>query len=257
MRKSFYVYLLLLLSFGASPMAGAAGFDGKVEWAQRVVMSVPVSGVIEIVAVDTGQPIKKGQLLVQLEQTPFTTELVAAKAARAQAAGDRREARRDFAQTKELYERGLISNVELENAELKAKRANAAWSAASARVKRAEYDLAHSSLRAPFDGWMLQRKVQVGESIISTQQAQTLIVVAAANDYLARAAIPAKKMNKVKMGDRAKVEVGKDTFDGKVTVLGLEPIKYKKKEDKFYEIAVRFNSGGKLLRAGQSVEVDF
>ena len=249
--------LLVLMLLLGSAAASAGGFDARVEWARRVAMSVPVSGVVEMVAIETGQSVQKGQVLVQLEQTPFETELAAARSARIQAAGDRREAQRDHAQTKELYERGLISNVELENAELKAKGAVAAWNAAAARVKRAEYDLAHSSLRAPFDGWLLQRKVQVGESIISTQQAQTLIVVAAANEYLARAAVPAKKMNKLKLGDPAMVEVGKEVFKGTVAVMGLEPIRRKNADDLFYEIAVSFNSGGKLLRAGQEAEVDF
>ncbi|KPK10690.1 MAG: hypothetical protein AMJ68_08465, partial [Acidithiobacillales bacterium SG8_45] len=104
----------MLLLVASATMA--AGFDGRVEWARRVAMSVPVSGIVD----STGQPIKKGQMLLQLEQTPFVTELVEAKAARDQAAGSRHEARRDYKQTKELYDRGLISNVELENAKLKA-----------------------------------------------------------------------------------------------------------------------------------------
>ncbi|MCG6975753.1 MAG: efflux RND transporter periplasmic adaptor subunit [Acidiferrobacterales bacterium] len=249
--------VLSVMSLFITSAAMAAGFDGKVEWARRVAVSVPVSGIVESIAVDTGQPIKKGQLLLQLEQTPFVAELEEAKAARNQAAGDRREAERDYKQTKELYDRGLISNVELENAELKAKRASAAWNAAGARLKRAEYDLGHSRLVAPFNGWLLGRNAQVGQTIISTQQAQTLLVIAAANEYLARAEVPGKKLRDLKMGDRAVVEVADKKFNGVITVLGLEPVAGRKKDDTYYEVAISFNSGGALLRAGQQAEVSF
>jgi RND family efflux transporter MFP subunit len=214
----------LALWLGVLHAVLAAGFDARVEWAKRVAMSVPVSGVVQTVDVDTGQAIKKGQVLLQLEQTPFVTGLATAKAARTQAASDRREAQRDLAQTRELYERGLISNNELEDAELKANRANAGWKAAAARVKRAQYDLDHSRLRAPFDGWVLGRNVQAGQSIISTQQAQILLVVAAADKYIARAEVPGKKLASLKMGDRAVVEVGGKSYKGTVSVLGLETI---------------------------------
>jgi macrolide-specific efflux system membrane fusion protein len=250
MRNPRLVLSVMLLFVTSATMA--AGFDGKVEWARRVALSVPVSGIVDSIGVETGQPIRKGQVLLQLEQTPFATELVEAKAARNQAAGDRREAQRDYKQTKELYDRGLISNVELENAELKAKRANAALNAAGARLKRAEYDLGHSRLVAPFDGWLLGRNAQVGQTIISTQEAQTLLVIAAANEYLARAEVPGKKLSDLKIGDRAEVDVGGKSFNGVITVLGLEPI-----AGNDYEVAIAFNSGGELLRAGQKAKVKF
>ena len=255
-RRTFFVGFLALLWLPNASLL-AAGFDAKVQWARRVMLSVPVSGVVQTISVDTGQAIKKGQLLLQLEQTPFATELAAAKAAQAQAGGDRHVARRDLGQTRELYERGLISNVELENAELKLKRAVAGWNAARARVQRAQYELAHSQIKAPFDGWLLGRNVQVGQSIISTQQAQTLLIAAAANEYVARAEVPGKKLEGLKMGDRAVVEVNGESFKGKISVLGLEPLVRKKGGDAVYEVGVAFNSGGQLLRAGQQAEVDF
>jgi RND family efflux transporter MFP subunit len=255
MRTSRLVLSVMLLLVASATMA--AGFDGRVEWARRVAMSVPVSGIVDSISVDTGQPIKKGQMLLQLEQTPFVTELVEAKAARDQAASSRHEARRDYKQTKELYDRGLISNVELENAKLKANRADATWKAAGARVERAEYNLAHSRLVAPFDGWLLGRNAQVGQTIITTQQAQTLLVIAAASEYLAWAEVPGKKLRDLKIGDRAVVKVNDKSFNGVISVMGLEPVAGRKKDDSYYEVAISFNSGGELLRSGQQAEVKF
>lgn len=244
-------YLLL------SPQLFAASFNAKVEWAKRVTLSVPVSGIVSLVTVETGQKIKTGQILLKLDQVPFITGLQAAKAARSHAATNRREASRDLSQTKELYARGLISNVELENAQLKAKRANAAWDAAGARVQTANYKLTHSRIVAPFDGWVLARKVEAGQSIISTQQATTLLVVAASNSYIARAEVPGDKLKKLKPGAKVKVEVDGLDFEGSVRQLGLEPVRPVTGSDTYYEVGVHFNSGGRLLRAGQKAEISF
>lgn len=227
------------------------------EWAKRVTLSVPVSGVVTLVTVETGQKIKTGQILLKLDQIPFITDLRTAKADRSQTKSNRREAHRDLAQTKELYERGLTSNVELENAQLKAKRADAALDGARARVKRASYNLSNSRIIAPFDGWVLVRKVEVGQSIISTQQAATLLVVAASNSYIARAEVPGGALNKLEPGEAVEVEVDGMDYKGTVRQLGLEPVRPTTGGEAYYEIGVHFDSGGRLYRAGQKAEISF
>lgn len=240
-----------------SPLTIAASLDAKVEWAERVSLSVPVSGIVSQVTVETGQNIKPGQILLRLDQDPFKTALQEAKAKKSQAASNRYEARRDLKQTKELYERGLISNVELENAQLKSDRSNAAWDVARATVSTAKYKLAHSQIVAPFDGWVLQRKVEIGQSIISTLQAQILLVVAASNSYIARTRVPGNEMTKLKRGTDVKVKVGSKIYKGKVWQLGLEPVRPRTGRTAFYELGVKFNSEGRLLRAGQNAEIKF
>lgn len=128
---------------------------------------------------------------------------------------------------------------------------------ARATVSTAKYKLAHSQIVAPFDGWVLQRKVEVGQSIISTQQAQILLVVAASNSYIARTRVPGKEMTKLKPGTDVKVKVGSKIYKGKVWQLGLEPVRPRTGRTAFYELGVKFNSEGRLLRAGQNAEIKF
>lgn len=257
MTRKYGLFSTAVCCLMLSPQLLAASFDAKVEWAQRVILSVPVSGIVSKVTVETGQKIRAGQILLKLDQAPFLTALQAAKAARRQSATNRREARRDLTQTKELYARGLISNVELENAQLKAIRANAAWDAAAARVKTANYKLAHSRILAPFDGWVLSRRVAPGQSIISTQHAETLLVVAASNSYIARAEVPGGKLKKLQPGAAVNVEVDGIDFKGTVRQLGLEPVRPTTGGEAYYEVGVHFDSGGRLLRAGQKAEISF
>lgn len=253
--KPFQIMLaLLLLSAAASVQADV---DARIYWGKRIEMGVPVSGVVDKVPVDTGVRVKKGGLLLSLEQTPFRTALVEAKAALAQASGRRKEFRRDYAQAKELYDRGLTSNVEFENASLKKEYSEAAYTAARARLQRAEYELSRSSLRAPFDGLVLSKKVEAGQTLISTQQVETVITFAAEGDYVARGLVIGKKLGDIEIGKKATVLVSGRKFAGTVSALGLEPVNGNKSGDPKYEVSVRFSAGSVLLRAGMEAEIEF
>jgi len=234
-----------------------ADIDARIDWAQRVDMGMAVSGVVEKLPVSVGMRVTKGDVLIELEQTPFTTALTEARAALAQAAGTRKETRRDFSQTQELYDRGLTSTVELENARLKKEASEAAYSAATARVQRAKYELSRSVLRAPFNGLVLAKKVEIGQAIVSTQQVQTVLSFAAEGAYVARGLVDSKDIKSLALGKKANVKVNGKSYPGTISALGLEPVAGSKPDKPRYEVTVRFQSGDALLRAGTEAEISF
>ncbi len=252
-RQSRFILAFLLLSgFGSVH----ADIDARIYWGKRIEMGVAVSGIVARVPVTVGMRVKRGGLLLSLEQTPFRTALTEAKAELAQASGRRRESRRDFDQAKELYERGLTSNVEFENAKIKKEDSEAAYTAARARLQRAEYRLSRSSLRAPFDGLVLGKKVEAGQTLISAQQVETVITFVAAGDYIARGLVSSKKLGKLEIGQKATVSAMGHKFAGTISTLGLEPVNGKTSGDPLYEIIVRFNANAVLLRAGMEAEIE-
>lgn len=245
---------LLFLFFSAG--AVQADIDARVYWGKRIDMGVAVSGIVESVPVEVGMRVKKGELLLALEQTPFRTALTEAKAALAQAGGRRKEARRDYDQAKELYDRGLTSNVEFENARLKKEHSEAAYVAAQARLERARYDLSRSSLRAPFDGLVLGKKVEAGQTLISTQRVETVITFVAEGNYVAQGLASGKQVQDLEIGRKATVSVAGNKFTGTISALGLEPMNGKS-GDPQYQVSVHFNSNSVLLRAGTEAEIRF
>ena len=244
---------LFLLATGVA----RADIDARIYWGQRIEMGMAVSGVVEKMPVESGMRVKKGELLLSLEQTPFKTALIEARAALAQASGARTEARRDHAQTQELYDRGLISTVELENAKLKKEASEAAYSAATARVQRAQYELSRSVLHAPFDGLVLSKKVDVGQTLISTQQSQTVLTFAAEGAYVARGQVDGKDVKNLSLGKKATVKANGHTFTAAISSLGLEPVADSKPDKPRYEVIVKFHSSTVLLRAGTEAEISF
>lgn len=219
-------------------LAGAAfGADGTVQWARRVELGLGASGAIRTVAVEAGARATKGQVLVALDDTPFRAELDQARA-------DRDEAARDYKQAQQLFERTVLSAVELENAKLKSVRAQA-------RYAQAKYRFDQSRIVAPFDAWVLEVRAQVGQNVVNALEARPLVVLAAAGEYVARTRVPGSTLERLAPGAPATVTVAGKNYAGKVHSLALEPGKGDE-----HEVAVVFNAAERL-RPGQSARVEF
>ena len=199
-------YLIFLLLFAAWPAFGA---DATVQWARRVELGLGASGVIKTVAVEAGARAAKGQVLVALDDTPF-------KATFEQARADRDEAARDYQQAKQLYERTVLSAVELENAKHKSVRAQA-------RFTHAQYALAQSRIEAPFDAWVLEVRAQPGQQVVNKLESRPLVVLAAAGEYLARLRVPSATIDRLKLGQAVNVSVGGKRYAGRIHALTIEP----------------------------------
>ena len=231
---------LLTVSLLAMPALGA-DVEGTVQYARTATLSVPVSGMVAAVKVESGAAVKNGELLLALDDTPFRAAVAEAEAAVARATADRTEAERDYKQAQELFERTVLSTVELENAKLKRDRGAAAHKAAQAQLLNAQYQLNRSRITAPFDGRVVEVRVQPGETVVHALEAKPLIVLAADGDYLVRVrTVPNSK------SEQAAVLVGGQRYDARVVTVTAST---------GTETAVRFKAPASAVQVGQTVRV--
>jgi len=243
----------LVLSLLFVPLAaGAATLEGSVQRAQQVALGMPVSGVVGRVEVRAGQTAAKGALLVALQPDPFEAAVEAAQADVAAKATRRAEAQRDYKQAKELYDRTVLSTVELENAKNHATRADAAWRHAQAMLKKVKVDLANSRIAAPFDAIVLNVAVQPGESIVSGIESRPLVTVAAKGEYLAVARAKPDKVGAFVVDMPATVTVAGKDYAGTIVAVTLE----QGKGEADYRIDVRFMAPEGAVAVGQSGRID-
>jgi len=248
MKSVVFILLLLLVPFSS----GAATLDGTVQRAQQVSLGMPVSGVVSRVEARAGQTVAKGALLVTLQPDPFEAAVEAAQADVAAKATRRAEAQRDYKQAKELYDRTVLSAVELENAKNHATRADAAWRHAQAMLKKAKVDLANSRIAAPFDAIVLNVAVQPGESIVSGIESRPLVTVAAKGEYLAVARVKPDKVGAFVVDKPSTVTVAGKDFPGTIVAVTLE----QGKGEADYRIDVRFTAPEGTVAVGQSGRID-
>jgi RND family efflux transporter MFP subunit len=230
--------------------AMAADLEARIEWSRRVELAMPVSGVVASVPVNAGERIVKGQLLLALDRAPFATAVTEAEAQLARRRIERDEAARDARQAQELYDRTVLSTVELENAKNKLARAEAHHKEAAAALERARYRLRVSSLRAPFEARVLTRRAEVGQSIAAELSPPVVMVIAAAGEYLAQGRLGAERAATLRPGQALQVRAGGKSYPAQIRAIAYEAAGDKEP----YLLEAAFSTSD-TLHAGQGARI--
>jgi RND family efflux transporter MFP subunit len=241
-----------LFAAAASVPATAADVDALVQWSRRTELATPVSGVVASVPVNAGERVTKGQLLLALDDAPFRAAVQEAEALLAQRKIERTEVARDAKQAQELYERTVLSTVELENAKMKLARAEAGDKEANAALDRARYRLRVSALRAPFDAVVLSRHAEPGQSVAAEFAPPVLLVIAATGEYLAQARVSAGRIAGLTLGQTLSVMVDGKTYPARLKALAHEPAGGKEA----YVLEALFSTA-QPLHAGQAARIQW
>lgn len=152
---------------------------GTVKSRLHAEMSPGIAGLVEAIEVEKGQQVRRGQVLLQLDDAEHRANaqlsersLDAARATQDESCLAAEQAVRDLRRAEGLAERDLGSAQNLEDAQTHARVAEAECTAARARVRQAEASLAlaratlaKTTMRAPFDGVVLDVSTEVGEWI--------------------------------------------------------------------------------------------
>jgi membrane fusion protein, multidrug efflux system len=221
MRIAFMALAGVLV--GGAP-AAAIELDAVLDWARRVELGTPVSGTVARVHVQAGDRVPRNQPLLELDQRPFVAHVERAQAELDKAVPLREEAARERGRAEELYDRGVLANHELDLALVADARAEAEHRAAQAALAQARLDLEYSTLRAPFDAWVVRREAEIGQAVVTRLQPMTLVVLAEAARMTARAHVAQETLAGLEAGQRLTVRVAGDEHEGRVTRLGLEPV---------------------------------
>jgi len=113
---------------------------------------------------ENGEPVRKGDLLVRLDQTSIRDALSSAEEASRAAKQGLDQAQRSRERIKTLQAQGMSSQQALDDAEVRLNTATSDRAAADARVVAARQQLQRTEVRAPFDGVVSERKVSAGDT---------------------------------------------------------------------------------------------
>ncbi|MBK6568357.1 efflux RND transporter periplasmic adaptor subunit [Candidatus Aalborgicola defluviihabitans] len=169
--------------------------NGTLQPTRAVNIGSELSGTVTRVFVDVNDRVKKGQILVELDTSKLSDQvlrsraaLVAAQAQQALSTATVKEARATLARFEEVAKLSggkVPSATELDTAHATADRAVAADDSARANVTQAratlstdETNLSKASIRSPIDGVVLSRTVDPGNAVAASLQAVTLFSIA-------------------------------------------------------------------------------
>ena len=245
--------LMPLLLLIATPLL-AADYDARLYWQRKVSLSTPVSGVVVAVNAAVGDRVQQGAVLLQLDDRARRASVTALQAELKRAQNNRDEAERELERTQELFDRTVLAEHDLQLAVIQRDAAVAEVHRTEAALTRAKLELEYSAVRAPFDGHVVRRQVELGQTVVSELQSVPLLELADTSSMLARALLSADQLSGVKQGSAATVVVAGKTYQGKVAHIDLEPQAGSKDQ---YAVDVRFATNGQLLRVGQAARVTF
>lgn len=134
--------------------------DGKIR-AEQVSVTPQVSGTISSLLVKDNQQVKQGEVLFRIDDTPFRIAVLNAQAQLAKAQSDLAKANNEATRRRHLS-RSYISAEDLDTANLNVKAMQANLEVAQATLKRAEWELSQTVVRAPVDGWITNLSTRTG-----------------------------------------------------------------------------------------------
>jgi HlyD family secretion protein len=151
---------------------------GTLSAVTTVQVGSQVSGVIASLSADFNSTVRKGQILAELDPTPFQQQVEQRRAdvTRAQVQTD--DARLRYERQRRLMEAGLTSQAEVEAAEAAFKSARAQVAQSTAALSQAQTNLQYTKIISPIDGMVVDRQYDVGQTVAASFQAPTLFQIA-------------------------------------------------------------------------------
>ena len=153
-----------LLTVQTNALASGPVITGSVQPERKADLRAEVSAVVLQVLKENGDVVKKGDVLVKLDETAIRDSLMSADESARSAAQALEQADRTLARLKTLRASGMTSVQALDDSEVRRNSANSELSAARARAVLAHQQLARTLVRAPFDGVVSDRKVSAGDT---------------------------------------------------------------------------------------------
>jgi HlyD family secretion protein len=201
---------------------------GTINAVTSVDVGTQVSGIISKLYADFNSVVKEGQVIAQIDPTFLQQAVKDAEASLERANAQFADSKRSLERTKSLYEKGLESQSNYDAATTTFESNQAALKQAQASLDRAKINLAYATIYAPISGVVINRAVNVGQTVAASFSSPTLYTIA--NDLRkmqVQATIDESDIGRISIGQEATFTVDAypdDKFTGTVSQIRLAPV---------------------------------
>jgi RND family efflux transporter MFP subunit len=194
----------------------------------QVPVGTQVSGVVTGLFADFNSLVKKGQVIGKIDEIPWISQLQDAQATLDRAKAALANAQVDYRRNKQLWDQKLLSDADLDAKDLALKTAQTSLASAKAGLDRAKINLGYCTLRAPVDGVVVNRLVDVGQTVAASFSTPNMFTIAQdLSKMKVQAAIDEADIGQVRVGERAFFTVDsypEKQFRGIVSEVQLNPV---------------------------------
>ncbi|MBI1919466.1 MAG: efflux RND transporter periplasmic adaptor subunit [Geobacter sp.] len=174
------------------PIISSVSATGTLSAVVTVQVGTQVSGTIQKILVDYNSPVKRGQVIAQIDPALLGADVeqtrgsyLSAEANLQKAKATAADTRRTMERNRQLVRDGVVSQGDFDTAETRYQEAVAAVKSAEASViqtrgtySRAQTNLNNATIRSPVNGVVVSRSVDVGQTVAASFQTPTLFTIA-------------------------------------------------------------------------------
>lgn len=198
---------------------------GTVEPVTEVEVGTQVSGIIDKLYADYNDPVTAGQLIAEMDKVNLKAELASAQAQLASSKTEFEYQQKNYARSKVLYEKKLISDSDYETATYNYEKAKAAYDQSQAAMVKVRRNLEYATITSPIDGVVIDKAVEEGQTVAAGFETPTLFTIAAdLTKMQVIADVDEADIGNVEEGQRVTFTVDaypNDTFEGVVKQIRL------------------------------------
>ena len=151
---------------------------GTVEPVDQVDVGTQVSGIINHIYADYNSPVKKGQLLAELDKTNLQESVNNALAQYNASLNELNYYQQNYDRQNNMYKSGVISKADYEQAAYQVKNSQETVSQRKTALAQARTNLSYANIYAPIDGIILSREVEEGQTVAASMTTPTLFTIA-------------------------------------------------------------------------------
>lgn len=248
-----------LVSITRGTLENTVSGTGTLSAVGTVEVGSQVSGTIAEIFADYNDTVQKGQLLAVLDTTLLTASVRDAEANVRRLFAQLELAQDTYQRDSSLHEKGFVSDREFLTVRTELESAKATYASAEASLIRAQTNLKNAKFYSPIDGTVIERNVEVGQTVAASLQAPTLFVIA---EDLAKMEIlglvDESDIGQIKEGQSVRFTVQTypdETFDGVVRQIRLQPETVSNVVN--YTVIIDADNPQGMLLPGMTTTIDF
>lgn len=222
-----------------------------------VNVGTQVSGTVSKLFVDFNDKVEKGQALLQLDRSLLAAQARQSAASIGNFAATLELARANEARIKTLFEQEYVSRQELDQAVQARKSAEAQLAQARASADKDQVNLNYTTIRSPVSGVVIDRLVDLGQTVAASLQTPTLIKIAQdLSEMRIDSSFAEADIGKIKKGQKVRFTVDafpNRNFTGEVQLIRLNATNVQNVVT--YNVRISLENPDRILMPGMTAYV--
>lgn len=227
--------------------------DGTIEAVKKATMSAQVSGRITEIMFDVDDQVKKGDIILRIRDTEYKARLKNAKAALKEAKANLKDAQLELKRVTGLYKDKMISESVYDKAKAQLKSSEARVAASESKITEANEQLDNTKIRAPYSGIVVERHIELGESI---QPGKPVMTGFSLDQLRAVVDVPQSYVNAVRLHKTARLIPLLDQKET-VSVKNMTIFPFANPQSHTFHVRVNLNNDITSLFPGMLVKIAF